>query len=186
MKKLMALLMVTLMTVLAFSAPVLAASESDIISALKAARVAKTYISLTESYLAQDNVTLTETQINTIVAAINKASAIADGTADGSAAEVTGDKVKDLSKDEKLALAAEVAKAAAAIGLTTRVDSVTGISILDASGKVLASATTTTIRKTGNDYTLVFVGLAVLAAAAVSAVVIRKVSGKTEEECTLV
>lgn len=176
MKKFIALLTVTLMTVLAFAAPVSAAAESDIITELKAAGVAQTYISQAESYMAQTGVNLTDAQINGIVQDIKDAVAIAAGQKDYS--KLTG--------VQKSGIAAEIAHAASLLGLSSTYDSTKGVSIVDGTGKVLISVTSENVKKTGADYTLVFVGLAVLAAAAVSAVVIRKVSGKDEEESALV
>lgn len=155
---------------MAFAAPVSAAAESDITAALKSAGVAQTYISQAESYMGQTGVELNETQITGIVQDINDAVAIAAGEKD----------YGKLTVDQKVKIAAEVAHAASLLGLTTRLDK-DGLSIIDASGKVLITVSAENVKKTGADYTMVFVGLAVLALAAVSPIVVKKLSKKQEE-----
>ncbi len=176
MKKLIALMVVTLMTVMAFAAPVSAASaESDITAALKSAGVAQTYISQAESYMGQAGVDLSEAQITGIVQDINDAVAIAAGEKD----------YGKLTVDQKVKIAAEIAHAASLLGLTTRLDK-DGLSIIDPSGKVLITVSTETVKKTGADYSMVFIGLAVLAAAAVSPVVVKKLVKKQKKEYDVV
>lgn len=176
MRKWIALLTVTLMTVLAFAAPVSAASaESDITAALKSAGVAQTYISQAESYMGQAGVDLTEAQITGIVQDINDAVAVAAGQKDYS----------KLTVDQKVKIAAEVAHAASLLGLTSRLDK-DGLSIIDASGKVLITVSSETVKKTGADYSLVFAGVAVIAVAAISPILVKKLARKQKKEYDLV
>lgn len=173
MKKLIALLTVTLMTVLAFAAPVSAAAqESDITAALKNAGVAQTYISQAESYMAQEGVNLTEVQITGIVTDINDAVAIAAGQKD----------YAKLTSAQKSGIALEIAHAASLLGLTSKYDKTNGVSITDSTGKVLISVTSANVKKTGFDYTLIFAGVAVMVTAIISAFVLRRVSGSRKME----
>lgn len=164
MKKFAALLLTVLVTMTTFTAAVSAASENDIVTALRSAGVAESYITTAASYLAQSDVTLTAAQADSVIANIEAAKVIAGGNLQAST----------LTADQQTKIAAEVADAADTMGLSTTYSSTDGLSIIDGSGKTLLSAVEGSVKQTGFDYTIVFVGLALIAAAGVSAVVIRK------------
>lgn len=164
MKKFAALLLTVLVTMMTFTAAVSAASENDIVTALRSAGVAESYITTAASYLAQSDVTLTAAQADSVIANIEAAKVIAGGNLQAST----------LTDDQQTKIAAEVTDAAGTMGLSTTYSSTDGLSIIDGSGKTLISVVAGSVKQTGFDYTIVFVGLALIAAAGVSAVVIRK------------
>jgi len=172
MKKIMAMVLVILVTMMTCAAVVSAATESDIITALKSAGVPASYIASAESYLAKSDVVLTAAQSDAIIVDINDAVAIAAGQK--SYSKLTG--------DQKSKIAAEITDAAKILGMTTSYSSTAGLSIIDSTGKVLITVNTEdAVKQTGFDYTIVIVGLALIGTAGVSAVVIRKVTRREKK-----
>jgi len=174
MKKILAVLLVVMVTVMTCAASVSAAAkEDDIVTALKTAGVADAYIAQAESYMAQDGVDLTEAQITGIVADINAANSVKAGQTDYS----------KLSSAQKTDIMNDVAHAASLLGLTSGMTDAHTFTIYDKTGKAILSADAAgAVKKTGFDYTIVFVGLAVIALAGVSAVAAKKVIRRREME----
>lgn len=158
------MIMVILVTMMTCAVAVSAATESDIITALKSAGVPASYVATAESYVAKSDVTLTAAQSDAIIADINGAVAVAAGETSYS----------KLTVDQKTKIAAYITDAAKILGMTTSL-STAGLSIIDSTGKVLITVNTEdAVKQTGFDYTIVIVGLALIGTAGVSAVVIRK------------
>jgi len=167
MKKILTVLAAMMVTVAAFAGSVSAATENDVITALENANVPDAYVSTAESYMASHD--LTAAQIDAVIADINAAGAITGGTT----------KFQSLTSEQKEQIVAKVTDAATVLGLKTTYSSSKDLSIIDSTGKALLVVNINgAVKKTGFDYTIAFVGLGLIAAAGVSAVVIRTVSGK--------
>ena len=173
MKKFLSVLLVVMVTVMTFAASVSAAStEGDIITALKSAGVPASYVATAESYMAQSGVDLTAAQIDAVITDINDAVAIAAG--ETSYAKLTA--------DQKEKIAAEVIDASKILGLTaTYAGGGKGLTVSDSTGKALLTVTSEgAIKQTGFDYSIVFIGLAVIGLAGVSAVAAKKLIRRKE------
>ena len=171
MKKFAALLITVLITMMTFTAVVSAATENDIITALRSAGVAESYIATAESYLAKSDVTITATQADSVIANIEAAKVIAGGNL----------KASTFTADQETKIAAEISAAAETMDLSTTYSTTDGISIIDGSGNVLLTAVEGSVKQTGFDYTIVILGLALIGTAGVSAVVIRKVTRREKK-----
>jgi len=172
MKKFLSVLLVAMVTVMTMAVSVSAAStESDIITALKSAGVPDTYVATAESYLAQSDVVLTSAQVDSVIADIKDAAAITGGA-----------KFSAVTADQKLAVIDEVTSAAKTLGLSTTFSSTAGLSITDSTGKVLitVNSDSAAVKQTGFDYSIVFIGLAVIGLAGISAVAAKKVIRRRE------
>lgn len=145
-----------------------AATNDDIISALKNAKVPQTYLIQAQNYLNSANVT--SDQANTVVSKINSAAAVmsAAGTTD----------VTKLSDADKQAVLNDINSAASSVGLTATISKSSNgtntIVMKDATGNVVANFGSNEVKQTGVDNTVLAIGLFLLAAAAGSAVVVRK------------
>ena len=146
-----------------------AASEADVLTALSAAKIPDVYYQQAVSYMKADGVDLTEAQITGIVGYINHSAGIAKGETD--AAKLTGSQRSEIAKD--------VEAAAKLLGLKTTYSSTTGLSVVDASNKVLVSASSrAAVVKTGFDYQMIVWGLGVMVLAGVAGVVIKTRSSR--------
>lgn len=151
----MASVMVVASTMTAFAAE-LSNSEKKIVDALKSAGVASEYVTQAENYLKGDDVDVTDAQATTIVTQIEEAK------------EIAGD-VKDIAKlsaDQKSKIVKKIEAAANEVGLTVSVDtSKDSIVVKDAAGKVVAEATTKTVKDTGANMTVTVSVVSLLALA---------------------
>jgi uncharacterized MnhB-related membrane protein len=164
MKRVFAILVAAILSVALFSTTVsasAAAKESDIITALVAANVPDEYCTLAESYLNRPDVELTEAQIVAIIAYINDAK------------KTAGD-IKDPQKwieDQKLQILSDVLGVCRESDLKFVRNNDNQYSIYDNSGKTLLRVDNhAQIKKTGNDYSLIPAGMALIALAGVTAV----------------
>ncbi|NTW70815.1 MAG: hypothetical protein HGA49_01050 [Eubacteriaceae bacterium] len=167
LRKLTTALLALLLT-FGIATPAFAASESDIISALKDAKMPQTYIIQTENYLNANEVT--SAQADTIIAEIKKADAImaAAGTTD----------VTKLTESDKTKVLEYIKNAAGAIGLTVTVEARANgyfeFTFKDASGNIVSVFTSNQVKQTGANNLLFAAGIALMITAAASSLVLRK------------
>jgi hypothetical protein len=166
--KLTAALMLAAVLLLSMTATAFAAGNSDVIKALKDAKVPETYIIQAENYLKTHQ--LTSDEASAVITQINQAAAIMKeaGTKD----------ITKLSTKNKQEILGLVSKAGEAVGVKVSVKknsngtySVIGT---DASGKEVANFTAKEVKQTGIDYTVMLLGAALILAAIGSTFFIRR------------
>lgn len=162
MKKILSVLAIALVF-MGISAPVSAASENDIITALNDAGVPAVYVTQAENYLKANDVSAAEA--DQILEHIKNAAAIAVGVTD----------LSQLTKAQLQAILSEATAAAAVLGLTLTVaDGV--VTFNDATNKVVAqfSLSGNEVKQTGSSYIYLVSGLALLAASVGSAFLLKR------------
>ena len=178
-KKIMAVtasaVMMLAMSVTAFAAGTIDATEQKILDELKAKKVTANYISQAENYLAKDDVAVTEAQATSIIANIDKAADIA---------AKAGIKTKaDLSKADAAvvdSIIAEVKSAAAVVDLKVSYNTKNGdVSIVDKDNKVVATSNVG-IKKTGADSMTTVAVVSGLGLAVAGLAVVSKKNAKAE------
>ncbi|NCC77563.1 MAG: hypothetical protein EOM08_14160 [Clostridia bacterium] len=158
MKKLTALLMIAIL-VLTLGASVAAATEADIISALRSANVPDVYVSQAQSYLAANEVTAAEA--DEIIANIDKAKAVAGGET----------KISNLTTSQINQIGTYVNNAAQVLEMKAVLPKDGTVGIYDDSGKlVFAISKGNAVKQTGYDYSLVLIGLLTVLLAGVTAI----------------
>jgi ABC-type transport system substrate-binding protein len=170
MKKfqLAATLMLTAVILFSMAATAFAASNDDVITALKDAKIPETYIIQAENYLKTRE--LTSDEVGAVITQINKAAAVMDeaGTKD----------VTKLSSENKQEILAIVADAGEAVGVTVSIKKSSNgtytVIGTDASGKEVANFTAKEVKQTGIDYTVLLLGAALILAAIGSTVVVKR------------
>lgn len=164
MKKVTGLLLVTLMILMSFATFASAATVDDIIEKLEESNVREVYVTQAESYL--NSITVTPEQAEQIIAYIENVNAI------------VGDrmKIEDLTIEERKAILEYFAAAGLVLNLTVVADADGNIEITDESAQVVFSVdNANVVRQTGRDYIFFIAGLGLLAMAAASIFVSRKV-----------
>lgn len=165
LKKTVTLLMVLLLIV-GSSASVFAATEDDIIQALRDAKVPETYIIQAENYLKENDVTSEDA--SAIIAKIEDSKAILD------AAGVTN--VTELSDADKQELLDNVRSAGEVLDLTFTISASNGsydVVVTDAEGAVVTEFKSNQVNQTGAN-PIMFVGGFVLIAAAAAFLMINR------------
>jgi len=161
-------LILSLLMVFGASSMALAAPNDDVISALKANHVPQDYIIQTDNYLK--NHTLTKSQSDAVIVQIEKANSImvAAGTKD----------YEKLSSSDKAAITKAIYAAANAVGLDVTVQEMASehyhFVVKDSSGKIVADFTSSSVKQTGINTSLIFGGMILLVLAAGSFVVLKK------------
>lgn len=157
-------------TILTSSVTAFAATQADVIKALKSAGVPEVYVIKAENYFKTN--TLTETQNSAVVGQINEAKDIvkAAGTTDYTKLS-QGDKEKVLNAIEAAASAANLN-----VSVTKDASGKAVITLVDAKGQVVvaANASELDLKKTGNDSTVLVLGAFMVIAAAGSLLVVRR------------
>lgn len=178
-KKIMAVtasaVMMLAMSVSAFAAGTVDATEQKILDELKAKSVTSNYISQAENYLAKDGVNVTEAQATSIIANIDKAADIA--------AKANIKTKADLLKADAAvvdSIVAEVKAAAAVVDLTVSYNTKNGeVSIVDKDNKVVATSNVG-IKKTGADSMTTVAVVSVLGLAVAGLAVVSKKNANAE------
>lgn len=166
MRRGLVLLSSLLAAALLYSVSVSAAGESEIIDALKDAGVPDMYVSIAESYMAKPDVELTQGQIDAIVADIHDAKTIAGGETD----------YDNMTGEQHEKIVAKVSDAANILGLKTTYSSSKNLSIIDSTGSTLLSVNMGgAVKKTGYDYTTIFVGLSLIGIGALSGIFAKSI-----------
>lgn len=146
--------------------------NEDVIQALKDAKVPATYLIQAENYLK--TTTLTADQAAAVKTEITSASAVAK------AAGVTD--LTKLSVADKNKVLADVEQAGTAIGLTVDLTKQSNgqyaVVAKDASGAVVLNFTSSEVKQTGLDNTIIYVGVLMIILAAGSVFVVRRNSLK--------
>lgn len=150
MKKITTLVL-SLVLVFAMSITAFAATEDDIIKALKDAGITGEYLAQAEAFLADNDVTAASA--DTVIAEINKAKETAGGTID----------VASLSADKKNAIKNNVTTAAAAVGATVEFKADSKEVVVTSSTGKTYKAEVQPVKATGASTTATVAGIAVLA-----------------------
>lgn len=163
-----ATLILSLCMVLGASSMALAAPNDDVISALKANHVPNDYIIQAENYLK--NHTLTASQADAVIAQIEKANSIM---------EAAGTKnYEKLSSSDKNAIIKAINAAADAIDLEITVQEQANeryhFVVKDSSGKIVADFSSSSVKQTGVNNSVIFAGMLLLVLSAGSFIVLRK------------
>ena len=159
-------------TVLASSTTVFAATQADVVKALKGAGVPEVYVIKAENYFKTN--TLTEAQSSAVVAEVNEAKDIVQ--------KAKATDFNNLSQKDKDAILDAVKSAASVANLNVNVSKDASgkviVTLVDAKGQtvVSASANELDLKKTGNDSTVLVLGSFMVIAAAGSLLVVRKVT----------
>jgi hypothetical protein len=166
--KMFSTLVLSLVMVVGAASAALAAPNDDVISALKTNHVPNDYIIQAENYLK--NHTLTQSQADAVVAQIEKAGDImaAAGTKD----------INKLSYSQQEAVANCVYAAGDALGMDITISKLSNGSIKvtakDAEGKTVLDFTSSSVKQTGVNNSIIFAGVLLLVLSAGSLVVLRK------------
>ncbi|HAE61470.1 MAG TPA: hypothetical protein DCG38_03950 [Eubacteriaceae bacterium] len=166
LKKTVTLLMVLLLIV-GSSASVFAATEDDIIQALRDAKVPETYIIQAENYLKENDVASEDA--SAIIAKIEDSKAILD------AAGVTN--VTELSDADKQELLDNVRSAGEVLDLTFTISASNGsydVVVTDAEGAVVTEFKSNQVNQTGANPIMFVGGFALISAAAAFLMINRK------------
>lgn len=170
-KKLLAVsvsaVMMLAMSVSAFAAGSVNASEQKILDELNAKNVPARYVSQAKNYVEKDGVDITEAQANEIIAHIDAAAKIVSDAGIKTAGELKNNK-EVLDK-----VVAEASAAAKVLNLTLTFNYTTGdVTVTDASGKTVAVVNSKTTKTTGADSmsTVAVVSVLGLAVATLAAV----------------
>ena len=161
-------LVLSLIMVLGASSMAFAAPNDDVVGALKANHVPQDFIIQTDNYLK--NHTLTKSQSDAVIVQIEKANSIM---------EAAGTKnYEKLSSSDKAAIVKTINAAADAFGLTVSVQELANENyhyvVKDSSGKIVADFTSSSVKQTGINTSLIFGGMILLVLAAGSFVVLKK------------
>ncbi len=166
--KITTIIILTIVLTLSLIATVIAAPNDDVIQALKDAGVPETYIIQAENYFKTTELTQAEAD-----AAIVQINIVNDILEDAKVEDLT-----ELSDAEKQQVLAAVMDAGEAINLEVQVkknsDGTYTISAVDESGDEVAVFTSDEVKRTGGDYTLLFMGAGLLLLAIGSTFVIKK------------
>lgn len=166
--KMFSTLVLSLVMVVGAASAALAAPNDDVISALKANHVPNDYIIQAENYLK--NHTLTQSQADAVVDQIEKANDImvAAGTKN----------YENLSSADKKAIINAINAAADAAGLEVTVDEQASehyhFVVRDSSGNIVSDFTSSSVKQTGLDNSIIFGGMLLLVLSAGSFIVLRK------------
>lgn len=161
--------MMLAMSVSAFAAGTISASEQAIIDELQAKKVPAEYVSQARNYMEQDGVDFTDAQKTTVIANIDDAATIAK-----SANIKSADDLKKASSTVIDSLMAKVSAAATAVDLKVSLDAKTGVAkVTDKAGKVVAT-TNTGIKTTGADSMETVAVVSLLGLAVVALTVVTK------------
>jgi len=166
--KMFTTLVLSLVMVVGAASAALAAPNDDVISSLKANHVPNDYIIQAENYLK--NHTLTKSQADAVIVQIEKANDIM---------EAAGTKnYEKLSQSQKSEIIKAINAAADAIGLEVTIDEQANehyhFVVRDNSGKIVADFTSSSVKQTGLNNSLIFGGMLLLVLSAGSFVVLRK------------
>lgn len=164
MKKLMVMLMTTVIAIMSFASVTSAATKADIVTALNNSHILNVYVAQAESYL--NSVTVTSDQADQVIALINHVNATVG----------TKTKLSELTSVQKQSILTDFTAAGVVMGLTVVYNS-GNIVVKNSSNQQVFTVSTTTgniIKQTGFDYSVVLYGLAILMLAGVSGLVIRK------------
>ena len=162
-------IMMMAMTVSAFAAGTVNASEEAILAELKAKNVPAEYVTQARNYMEQDGVDFTDAQKATVITNIDEAAAIAKTANIKSVADL-----KNASTAVVDSLMAKATAAATAVNLKVSLDAKSGVvTVTDATGKVVAT-TNTGIKTTGADSSNAVAVMSLIGLAVVAMVVVTK------------
>jgi ABC-type transport system substrate-binding protein len=157
-KRLALILALALIISLGTVATSFAASNDDLIQALKDAKIPETYIIQAENYLKTRE--LTEDEANAVIANIEKAVEIMEeaGTKD----------ITKLSAESKKEIIELVSDSGEAIGITVTIDKLSdgtySVVGTDSTGNEVVNFTSNEVKQTGIDYTILFAGFILIIA----------------------
>jgi hypothetical protein len=161
-------LLLTLALVVGTSVIAFATPNDDAITALKNAKVPETYIIQAENYLK--TTTLTAAESTAVVAQINEAAAILETSGQTD--------ITKLSDADKTAIIANIVAAGEAIDLTVNVTKESNgqyaVVAKNASGATVINFASNSVKQTGMNNTIIFVGMLMVIAAAGSVFVLRR------------
>jgi len=163
MKKILIMMVTTIIAVMSFTVVASAAASSDVIKVLNDSNIPDVYVSQAESYL--NSVTVTQAQSDAIIARIKDVNAI------------VGDKTKlsELTLAQKQSVLNEFTAAGVVLDLKVVYDN-GDINVTDAQSNIVFNVPKAEIIKhTGFDYSIVLYGLALLMLACFAAFATRKV-----------
>lgn len=168
MKKLTAVILVSILLILSLGGAVAAYTADDVFAALEDANVPEAYILQAEAYFEANP--MTEEQAGVIMEHIDAALVIADGKT----------KASELTSTQRGAIFQELVKAGQALDLVVTYEGVTNyekgtVYVRNQAGDVVFMVTAEeVIKQTGFDYSIVLAGLGVLIVAAGVAVLLRR------------
>lgn len=169
MKKILIMMMVTILAVMSFAPAINAATEADIVTTLKESNILNVYVTQVESWLTTVNVT--SSQADQIIALINNVNA------------TTGKKTKltELTSAQKQSILADFTAAGVVVGLTVEYTA-GNITVTNADSQKIFNVTYPTanlIKQTGFDYNILMYGAALIVIAIAAALITRKTLSKT-------
>jgi hypothetical protein len=166
--KMFSTFVLSLVMVFGVASAALAAPNDDVIGALKANHVPNDYIIQTENYLK--NHTLSKAQADAVIVQIDKA---------GDIMEAAGTKnIGALSKSEQDALMQTINASADIVGVDLKIEMRSGGSVRaiakDRAGKTVADFTSSSVKQTGINTSLIYGGMILLVLSVGSFAVLRK------------
>jgi len=161
MKKTLTAIILVFVLVASLAMTVSAATVADVVTALEGAGVPDVYVTQAESWLTSKG--LSSAQLDGILVHINAAKTAAAGET----------KISELSSAQRIAIRDHVLAAATELGLTATYTNKV-LTIKDGTSTVFQVSYTDAVKQTGYDYSIILIGLAVLAAAAAAALGVRK------------
>jgi hypothetical protein len=159
-------------SILVSSTTAFAATQADVVKALKDAKVPEVYIIKAENYLKTN--TLTDAQSSAVIAQINEVDKIMDN-----AKVYDFTKLTQTDKDKVIAAVKSAATSANLnVSFTKNAAGQTVVTLVDSNGQTVLAASTNEVdmKKTGNNSTVLILGSFMVIAAAGSLLVVKKVT----------
>ena len=161
MKKTLTALILVFVLVASLAMTVSAATIADVVTALEGAGVPDVYVTQAESWLTSKS--LSSAQLDGLVAHINAAKTIAAGET----------KISELTSAQRIGIRDHVLAAATDLGLTASYTNKV-LTIKDGTATVFQVSYADAVKQTGYDYSIILIGLGLLALAGVAAFGARK------------